>query len=80
MSTSLSRFAIVADGELLAEGDLGIKMLLIWGEYDGYDVHSQRRVFRGDRVRDRWVDRRGWKVMRFTDEAFVSPTGTSGCT
>ena len=64
------------DGELLAEGDLGIKRLLIWGEYDGYDVHTERRVFRGDRKRDRWVDRRGWKVMRFTDEAFDSPAAT----
>jgi hypothetical protein len=64
------------EGELLAEGDLGIKKLLIWGEYDGFEEHTQRRVFRGDRVRDRWIDRRGWKVMRFADEAFVSPTRT----
>jgi hypothetical protein len=65
-----------ATGDLLAEGDLGIGRLLLWGEYDGYDVHSRRRAFRGDRVRDRWLDRRGWKVMRFADEALCRPEAT----
>ena len=56
------------DGELLAEGDLGIRRLLLWGEYDGFDTHTKRTTFRGDRVGDRWLGRRGWNVMRFVDE------------
>ena len=61
------------DGELLAEGDLGIKKLLIWGEYDGYDSHSDRGVFRRDRIGDRALSRRGWNVMRFVDEDLNRP-------
>jgi hypothetical protein len=55
------------DGIVLARGDLGSKLFLIWGEYDGYDEHSRREKFRGDRVGDRWLHRRGWHVMRFVD-------------
>lgn len=55
------------DGVVLARGDLGSRRLLIWSEYDGYDVHTQRATFRGDRVGDRWLQRRGWHVMRFVD-------------
>lgn len=56
------------DGEPVAEGDLGIKKLLIWGEYDGYESHTGRGIFRGDRIGDRVLNRRGWNVMRFVDE------------
>ena len=61
------------DGLLLARGDLGLKRYLIWGEYDGFDSHSGQRVFRSDRVGDRWLRRRGWHVMRFVDEDFTRP-------
>ena len=64
------------DGLLLARGDLGIKRLLIWGEYDGFDVHTNRPVFRSDRVGDRWLHRRGWHVMRFTDQDMSRPGAT----
>jgi hypothetical protein len=56
------------DGLLLARGDLGSRRLLLWGEYDGYIPHTEREQFRGDRVGDRWLQRRGWQVMRFVDE------------
>jgi hypothetical protein len=56
-----------ADGIVLARGDLGRKLFLIWGEYDGFDSHTRRDTFRGDRVGDRWLARRGWHVMRFVD-------------
>lgn len=61
------------DGAVLARGDLGVKRLLIWAEYDGYDVHTQRSMFRGDRVGDRWLQRRGWHVMRFVDADIRRP-------
>lgn len=60
-------------GTVLARGDLGVKKLLIWVEYDGYDVHTQRRTFRGDRRGDRWLQRRGWYVMRFVDADLRHP-------
>jgi hypothetical protein len=55
------------DGLLLAAGDFGIRRYLLWGEYDGFDPHSNQRAFRGDRVGDRWLTRRGWQPMRFVD-------------
>lgn len=55
------------DGLLLAAGDLGVRRLLLWGEYDGYGPHSERATFRNDRRGDRWLARRGWHVMRFVD-------------
>lgn len=63
-------------GDVLARGDLCIKSLLIWGEYDGFVPHSKRVVFRGDRRGDRWLQRRGWHVMRFTDEDLRRPGDT----
>lgn len=60
-------------GVVLARGDLGSKRLLIWAEYDGYDVHIQRSTFRGDRKGDRWLQRRGWHVMRFVDADLRQP-------
>jgi hypothetical protein len=60
-------------GYVRARGDLGSKRLLIWSEYDGYDVHTQRPAFRGDRVGDRWLQRRGWQVMRFVDADLRQP-------
>jgi hypothetical protein len=64
------------DGEPLARGDLGSRRLLIWGEYDGFDSHSARAVFRRDRVGDRWLERRGWLVMRFVDSDLRRPAAT----
>ena len=60
-------------GGVLARGDLGSRRFLIWAEYDGYDVHSRRSAFRGDRVGDRWLARRGWHVMRFVDTDLRRP-------
>jgi hypothetical protein len=60
-------------GQVIARGDLGDPDLMLWGEYDGYDVHSQRATFRGDRSGDRWLERRGWHVMRFTDADLRRP-------
>jgi len=60
-------------GVVLARGDLGVRRLLIWAEYDGYDVHTRRPTFRGDRVGDRWLQRRGWHVMRFVDDDLRRP-------
>jgi hypothetical protein len=56
------------DGIVLARGDLGSWRFLVWGEYDGYEEHTKRKTFRGDRVGDRWLTRRGWHIMRFVDE------------
>ena len=64
------------DGLLLARGDLGVRCLLIWGEYDGYDSHTEQKAFRSDRVGDRWLDRRGWQVMRFVDLDLRRPEQT----
>lgn len=58
---------------LLARGDLGYWRWLIWIEYDGYDIHTGRRVFRSDRHRDRWLARRGWEAMRLSDEDIAYP-------
>jgi hypothetical protein len=60
-------------GAAVARGDLGSKRLLIWTEYDGYEVHTQREAFRGDRRGDRWLQRRGWHVMRFVDADLRQP-------
>jgi hypothetical protein len=60
-------------GDLEARGDLGIKRLLIWGEYDGYVPHTERSTFRNDRPRHRWLERRGWHVMRFVDTDLARP-------
>jgi len=61
------------DGYLLARGELGIKRLLIWGEYDGFEPHTERETFRADRPRRRWLDRRGWHVMPFVDRDLARP-------
>ena len=61
------------DGLLLAEGDFGIRRLLLWGEYDGREPHSQETVFRSDRRGDRWLTRRGWQPMRFVDTDVRAP-------
>lgn len=62
-----------ADGMVLARGDLGYRQWLIWGEYDGFESHTQRKSFRSDRVGDRALRGRGWHVMRFVDEDFARP-------
>jgi hypothetical protein len=61
------------DGELLARGDLGDRRYLLWGEYDGYETHLERAVFASDRARDRWLERRGWHVMRFSQADLSRP-------
>ncbi len=55
-----------ADGRVLIRGDLGSRRHMIWWEYDGYETHSDRDVFGSDRARDRWLQERGWAVMRFS--------------
>lgn len=55
------------------EGDLVIEDLLLWSEYDGYDVHAERRQFRKDRNRQRRITRRGWHYLPFTDEILAAP-------
>ena len=62
---------------LLAEGDLGISRLLLWGEYDGYEEHSTKSQFGRDRIRDRWLDRRGWQTMRYSDRDLQQPESTA---
>lgn len=59
-------------GRLLARGDLGYRRRLIWMEYDGFDVHTRRNVFRRDRARQNWLQDRGWYVLRYTDESLTS--------
>jgi hypothetical protein len=63
-------------GDVLARGDLGIKRLLIWGEYDGFDSHTERETFRNDRPRLRWIQRRGWQTMGFADADLWRPAQT----
>lgn len=65
-------------GLVLAEGDFGIRRLLLWGEYDGYDPHTDREVFRRDRIGDRALSRRGWHVMRFVDTDMRQPAKLLG--
>jgi hypothetical protein len=55
------------DGDPIAEADMGYRRWLIWIEYDGFVVHTQRHTFRNDRPRQRLVERRGWFVLRMTD-------------
>jgi len=61
------------DGILLARGDLGYWRWLIWIEYDGWEWHRSRGVFRSDRARDRWLSRRGWECLRLTDADVEAP-------
>lgn len=61
------------NGRLLAVGDMVYRRQLVWLEYDGYDVHSQRRAFRADRVRERRIRERGFDVLRLVDEDLHNP-------
>ena len=61
---------IVEHDRLLARGELGDPRLLLWGEYDGFDVHAQQAVFDADRPRHRWLEARGWEVPRFANKDF----------
>lgn len=54
-------------GRLVARGELGYRSRLIWLEYDGFAVHTNRQVFRRDRSRQNWLVTRGWFVLRYTD-------------
>ena len=63
-------------GDLLARGDLGIRLLLIWGEYDGFVPHTERDTFRNDRPRGRWLQRRGWHFMPHADADLARPVYT----
>jgi len=60
-------------GVLLARGDIGNRRRLMWGEYDGYDVHTRAAVFGSDRIGDRWLSDRGWAVMRFSAADWADP-------
>jgi len=61
------------DGYLLAEADLCYPALLVWIECDGYDVHASREAFGPDRRRQRWLERRGWLVIRVTSDDLRRP-------
>jgi hypothetical protein len=67
------RVEIRDDERLLARGDLGYKASLIWIEYDGFGAHSGQAVFRSDRHRDRWLERRGWQCIRLSDLDVARP-------
>ncbi len=54
-------------GRLLARGELGYRNELIWIEYDGFAVHTERQAFRRDRSRQNWLVNRGWFVLRYAD-------------
>lgn len=54
-------------GRLLARGELGYRSRLVWIEYDGFAVHTERQAFRRDRSRQNWLVHRGWFVLRYTD-------------
>lgn len=54
-------------GVLLARGELVYDAFLVWIEYDGYADHMKRHVFRAERRRHRWLESRGWKVVRCVD-------------
>lgn len=60
-------------GVVLAIGDLVYPLLLLWIEYDGYAVHTQRAVFRSDRTRERMLRARGWEVIRLVDTDLQHP-------
>lgn len=62
-----------SDGLLLARGDFGTYDLMLWGEYDGYDVHTQKPAFGKDRRGDRWLQGRGWEPMRYSFEDVGHP-------
>jgi hypothetical protein len=70
-------------GDLIAEADMGYRHWLIWIEYDGFDVHTERDTFRLDRTRQRFLERRGWFVLRMVDSdvhqpaAFLSDLGAA---
>jgi len=54
-------------GDPIAEGDLVYDERLVWLEYDGFSVHTERATFRNDRGRERMLRARGWEVIRFVD-------------
>lgn len=64
---------IEEDGRLLVRGELADPRLLLWGEYDGYEVHSEEATFNADRPRHRWVEHRGWRVLRYAKRDFDDP-------
>lgn len=41
-------------------------------EIDGFDYHSDRRAFIADRRRHRWIERLGWRVVRFAASEVLS--------
>ena len=46
-------------------------------EVDGYRYHSDRSTFRRDRQRDRYFQRRGFRVFRFADEDLHEPAAVA---
>lgn len=65
------------DGLVLARGDLGDYDLMLWAEYDGYQHHSKKEAFARDRRGDRWLQQRGWHVMRFCGDDLGQPLRTA---
>lgn len=64
----------ILDGmRVLAQGDLGYWRWLIWIEYDGEEFHVERRFDGRDQNKDRWLQRRGWDVMRLTNSDYHRP-------
>ena len=59
--------------QILAQGDLGYWRWMIWIEYDGEEYHALRRFDGRDQRKDRWLIRRGWEVIRLTNEDHHSP-------
>lgn len=53
-------------GRFLARADLGYREARLLLEYDGYDAHSPRPVFRDDRRRQNALVSNGWLVLRYT--------------
>lgn len=54
-------------GTPVARADLAYADAMVWIEYDGYEVHSERSAFRRDRRRQNTLVGRGWLVLRFAD-------------
>jgi len=60
-------------GVPVARADLAYPDSLVWIEYDGYEVHTERAAFRRDRERQNMLVGRGWLVLRFADRDLGRP-------
>lgn len=57
--------------------DFAVPSLKIGIEIDGYAYHSDRDTFHNDRVRQRALERAGWRLIRFSGREVCSTPG--GC-